>query len=146
MKLNNQSYRALLIKHYKNPLNKGLIKDSKKHQPNYVVLKNNNINCGDKIKIQIYFYQKIITNIRYEAEGCSIFIASASLMSVYLKNLNFKLGICKIENFINMIQNKPFQEDILDKDLLCLKPISFFPGKFICISAPWLLLLKNLEK
>ncbi|WP_341266345.1 Fe-S cluster assembly sulfur transfer protein SufU [Candidatus Phytoplasma fraxini] len=140
----NQLYRDLIIQHYRNPLNRGLIQNSQKQ--NYVILQKRNISCSDKIILQVKFYNSNIVDIKYEVEGCAILIASSSLMSVYLKECNLKLAVVKINNFCNMLQNKKFNSEILDKELQILEVISKFPGRFICASMPWKLLLQIIDK
>ncbi|MGL9688059.1 MAG: iron-sulfur cluster assembly scaffold protein [Candidatus Phytoplasma sp. TWB_XP] len=43
--------------------------------------------CGDKVIIQLKRDNNKIIDIKYEANACSICVASASVMSVYLQHL-----------------------------------------------------------
>ncbi|WP_323847658.1 MAG: SUF system NifU family Fe-S cluster assembly protein [Phytoplasma sp.] len=140
----NQLYRDLIVKHYRNPFNKGLIKNTKKN--NYIIFKKKNISCSDEITLQVRFDNWNIVDIKYDVKGCAILIASSSLMSIFLKNYNLKVAITKINNFCNMLQNKKFNPDLLEKELQVLKVISQFPGRFVCASTPWQLLLQMIQK
>lgn len=140
----NKLYRDLIVKHYRNPLNKGLVKDIE--SINYRVMQKKNISCGDEIILQVKFENQNITDIKYEVRGCAILIASASLLSLYLNKNNLTLAFHKIQNFCNMLQNKVFNPSYLDKELQSLKVIQNFPGKFICASMPWQLLLQMIKK
>ncbi|EMR14650.1 MAG: iron-sulfur cluster assembly scaffold protein [Sweet potato little leaf phytoplasma] len=136
-------YRELIITHSQKPCNYGLLPvnffnhclSEKKH----------NLLCGDEVILQIFFNSEVITTIRHETKGCSIICASSSLMSIYLSNKTFIQSLKVINNFVNMLKNKLFDINVLEKDLLLFQTISNFPNKFNCASIPWLLAL-NLIK
>ncbi|PQP79542.1 SUF system NifU family Fe-S cluster assembly protein [Candidatus Phytoplasma phoenicium] len=136
-------YRKLILKHYHQAINRGLLEDS---TLSMLTSQEENKICGEKIILQIYIKQQKLTEIRYEAQGCAILIASASLMSFYLKNLNLFAIIQKINHFLNMIDKKPFDNNYLEKDLLYLQEIQHFPGRILCVTLPWKLLLKMIRK
>ncbi|KND62704.1 iron-sulfur cluster assembly scaffold protein [Candidatus Phytoplasma phoenicium] len=136
-------YRKLILKHYHQAFNRGLIENF--HLPMCTAQEENKI-CGEKIILQIAIDQQKLIEIRYETQGCAILIASASLMSMHLKNLNLCTIIKKIINFLNMIDEKPFDKNYLEKDLLCLQEIKHFPGRILCVSLPWKLLLQMIQK
>lgn len=88
-------YRENILDHYKNPRNFGRLADVS------FVSEEENPSCGDRIKIQVKLKsigsQKIIEDIRFTGEGCAISIASASLLSEWVKGKQakdiLKLGI-----------------------------------------------------
>ncbi|MEZ0180023.1 Fe-S cluster assembly sulfur transfer protein SufU ['Camptotheca acuminata' phytoplasma] len=139
----NKLYRDLIIKYYRNPVNKGLIQDSEFDK--YFTIKKKNIACSDEIILQVKLDKDVITDIKYEAQGCIILQSSASLMSVYLKNIEIKTAIKKINNFCDMLENKLFDKDILEEELQIFSLVKGFPGRFVCASMPWSLLLEVLE-
>ncbi|MFW8664440.1 hypothetical protein ACOES3_01020, partial [Candidatus Phytoplasma citri] len=58
----------------------------------------------------------------------------------------FSQSLKIINNFINMLQNKPFDSNTLESDLLLFQVIANFPNKLNCAIIPWLLafnLIKN---
>ena len=69
-------YREVIMDHYKSPRNKGL-----KEDPAYVKFHIKNPSCGDDITIQTYIKDGIIKDCRQEGHGCSISIASASVLT-----------------------------------------------------------------
>ncbi|WP_284928401.1 Fe-S cluster assembly sulfur transfer protein SufU [Candidatus Phytoplasma sp. AldY-WA1] len=139
----NQLYRDLIIKHYRNPFNKGLIKNNE--LIHYCVMKEKNISCSDEIILQVKFENKDIVDIKYEVQGCAILTASASLMSIYLKKNDLILAIKKIKHFCNMLKNEIFDPQLLDEELLVFETIKDFPGRFKCASMPWKLLLQMIN-
>ncbi|NWN45495.1 Fe-S cluster assembly sulfur transfer protein SufU [Candidatus Phytoplasma pruni] len=135
-------YRQLILKHYKNPVNIGL----EKNNPHACLSQQKNVSCGDEITLQVTFEKNKIVNIRYELQGCSILVASASLMSIHLKNTTLEESIEQINHFLNLIENKPFDKTVLKKELHILENVTHFPGKFKCASMPWTLLLKMIQE
>ena len=73
-------YRQVIMEHYKNPRNKGLLND-----PNYRTLHLKNPSCGDDITIQSKINNNNIIDIRQDGTGCSICCSSASVMTETLK-------------------------------------------------------------
>jgi nitrogen fixation NifU-like protein len=136
-------YRQLILKHYKKPSNMGLDRNK---SSDYFLSQHKNVSCGDEITLQVFFSNNNILNIRYELQGCSILIASASLMSIHLKDNTLEESIQQINHFINMLQNKPFDKKVLKEEFHIFKNVTHFPGKFKCASMPWTLLLKIIQK
>jgi len=69
-------YRELILDHYKHPRNFG-------HLDTFdVESEENNITCGDKIRMEVKLKEKnIIDVIRFSGEGCAISQASASMLT-----------------------------------------------------------------
>ena len=86
--MNLEIYKEHILDLYKNPHNKGNLKN-----PTYEFSKNNPI-CGDEIKIQIVTEKDKIKDIRFSGEGCAISQASASMLTDKIKNMPLK----KIKN------------------------------------------------
>lgn len=74
-------YRQVIMDHYKNPRNKGLIENDE----SYKTLHLNNPSCGDDINIQVKIENGHLCDIRHQGVGCSICCSSASVMSETLK-------------------------------------------------------------
>ena len=72
-------YRENIIDHYKNPHNKGLIKNAD------IKFTENNPLCGDVITITIKISGKKIEDIKFEGRGCAISQSAASMMTDELK-------------------------------------------------------------
>ena len=103
-------YTEMILDLYKNPRNKGVIKN-----PTHENFKNNPL-CGDEIKIQIKIENNIIDDIKFNGNGCAISQASASLLTDKIKKMNIQ----EVKNL-----NK---EDILE---MLHIPIS--PGRLKCV-------------
>jgi len=75
----SQIYKKNILQHYRNPHNAGTLNDPTIHA------KEVNPVCGDTIEVYLKIEDNIIKDIRFDAFGCSISIASASRVSDYLK-------------------------------------------------------------
>jgi nitrogen fixation protein NifU and related proteins len=69
------AYREALLDHYRHPRNKADTGDAE------VVARGRNPRCGDDIEIGVDFDGEILGRIRFRGRGCSICIASASMMT-----------------------------------------------------------------
>lgn len=70
-------YQELILDHYRNPRNQGILKDADKKT---IV---HNFLCGDRIQMYVVFKKNKIQKLSYIASGCVISKASASLLSEY---------------------------------------------------------------
>lgn len=101
----DQLYREIVLEHWKNPLNYGVIKN-----PDIDIEENNPL-CGDEIRITIKTDGKKIKQIAFTSEGCAISTACASMFTEMVKQKSIQ-EIKKI---------KP--EVFLDKFGICLSPV-----------------------
>ena len=68
-------YTDVLKDHYRNPRNCGDLANAD------VVRRGSNPRCGDEVEVGIYFNGVTIQQVRFRGRGCSVCIASASLMT-----------------------------------------------------------------
>lgn len=75
-------YKAVLLDHFHNPRNKGDL-DSMD-----VIRRGSNPRCGDDLEVGISFTNETLQSVRFRGRGCSICLASASIMSECTTGLN----------------------------------------------------------
>ncbi len=68
-------YQGVLKDHYRSPRNRGDLHDAD------VVRRGSNPRCGDDVEVGVYFQGDILRQVRFRGRGCSVCIASASLMT-----------------------------------------------------------------
>ena len=73
-------YKEKILDHYRYPHNFGVLKKPT-HRAGH-----QNISCGDALQFQARVEKGKITDIAFTGNGCAISMASASLLSEYLKN------------------------------------------------------------
>lgn len=75
----NQNYSQIIKRHYKLPLNAGKLSHYT-HSAEQL-----NPLCGDEIKVYLLIKDGRMSDIKYEARGCMICVASASILSEFIK-------------------------------------------------------------
>lgn len=125
-------YRQVIMDHYKNPRNKGLVNDDK-----YKEVHLKNPSCGDDITIQAKVNNKNIEDIRQDGTGCSICCASASVMSEALIGKNVDEANDIIHNYYEMIQGKEYNDDLDMGDSEVFQGVSQFPARVKCATISW---------
>ncbi len=101
--------RSILLEHYQNPKNRGLIDDD-----SYIKINMNNESCIDEVNLMVKVEDGIITDIRFDGEACAMCISSSSIMVETLigKTINEAKNI--LNNFYNMIDEKEYDADVLE--------------------------------
>ncbi|GGA99402.1 SUF system NifU family Fe-S cluster assembly protein [Macrococcus hajekii] len=138
MSFNNldQLYRSVIMDHYKNPRNKGVIEDGS------LTIDMNNPTCGDRIRLTLDLEGEIVKDAKFEGEGCSISMSSASMMTEAIKGHTIKEALEMGEEFSQMMLGNDYEitEDM--GDIEALSGVSKFPARIKCATLAW----KALEK
>ena len=135
-------YRQVIMDHYKNPRNKGLIDDEK-----YKQIHLHNPSCGDDIIIEVELENNIIKDVRQDGKGCSICCSSASVMSETLKGKTVEEAKQIIADFFDMIQGNEIneaEEEALG-EALAYKGVAKFPARIKCATLAWKACEKSID-
>ena len=130
-------YKQVILDHSKHPRNNGEIENCYK-------LEMLNPSCGDKITVSVKLVDDIIDDIKFTGTGCSISLASASMLTEELKGLSVQKANEKIHDFLNMIMGTEFNEENLE-DSIALQNISQLPARVKCATLAWKITEKILE-
>ncbi len=125
-------YRQVIMDHYKNPRNKGLIQD-----PSYKTIHIKNPTCGDDITVQSKVEDGIVKDVRHDGSGCSICCSSASVMSETVKGKSVQEASVVAENYLNMLANKPYDETVDLEEAIVYQGVRQFPARIKCASIAW---------
>jgi len=131
--------RSIMIEHYQNPLNKGIIDDESYRKVNM-----NSKTCIDNLDFACKIENGIIEDLRFDGEACAISTSSASIMSELVKGKTVEEVKVIIENYENMINEKPYDKDILE-EANCYDEIYKQPSRKKCALLPYEGLKKILE-
>ena len=132
-------YRQVIMDHYKNPRNKGLVDEE-----GYMTVHLNNPSCGDDINIQVKIVDDKVVDIRHQGIGCSICCSSASVMSETLKNKSVKEAKKITNNFFEMLKGNEYSDEDLDEAEIYIG-VKQFPARIKCASLAWKALEKAVE-
>ncbi len=104
--------RDILMNHYQNPKNRETIQDER-----YIKINSNNESCIDNIDIYVLYEEGIIKDIKFNGEACAISMSSTSIMITNLIGKTLEEAKEYIQNFENMVNEKEYDENILNEGL-----------------------------
>ena len=134
-------YRQVIMDHYKNPRNKGSLEDGS------LVIDMNNPTCGDRIHLTLKVEDGMVTDAKFDGEGCSISMSSASMMTQIIKGKSSEDALKLAGIFSDMIQGKDYDEGDLDLgDIEALQGVSKFPARIKCATLAWKAMEKGLNE
>lgn len=139
MSFNNldQLYRSVIMDHYKNPRNKGSLEE------NNVTIDMNNPTCGDRIHLTLQLKDGVVENAKFDGEGCSISMSSASMMTQIIKGKKLEEALELADIFSKMMLGEEFDTDKYDLgDVEALQGVAKFPARIKCATLAW----KAMEK
>jgi len=125
-------YRQVIMDHYKNPRNKGLLR-----KEGYKTVHIKNPTCGDDITIQSHLENGIVKDVRHDGTGCSICCSSASVMSEVLIGKTVEEATKIKDAYLNMLTNKEYDESIELEDAIAYQGVRQFPARIKCASIAW---------
>ncbi len=143
MSLTEDLYKELILEHARTPSHTGHLDKPSLYQEGV------NRSCGDEVEIEISIKDGVIHAIRANSKGCSISVASASMMADYIEGMTTKHAEKLIENFKAMIvdgQEPSFSNEF--EDLQAFIGVRKYPIRVKCATLAWTTLehgLKRLE-
>src|SRR5699024_1634484 len=103
----------------------------------------NNPTCGDRIFLQFKLDGDVVEEVRFTGEGCSISLASASMMTEAVKGHPTHEAIEMSELFSKMMLGEEVDAEQLGlDDIEALQGVSNFPARIKCETLAW----KAMEK
>lgn len=128
----DQLYRQVIMDHYKNPRNKGILEDGALN------INMNNPTCGDRIQLTLKVEDGKIESAKFEGEGCSISLASASMMTQAVKGLPVEDALKLAKIFYDMMLGNDYDDASYDLgDIEALQGVSKFPARIKCATLAW---------
>ena len=127
-------YQEVILDHYRTPLNKGLSlgKDIQVHH--------NNPSCGDEVTLNLTMQAGFVKQITWDGVGCSISMASTSVMSDLLSGKEYQQAMKVLEAFVELMQSKgqsKGDEELLE-DGVAFAGVSKFPARIKCALLGWM--------
>lgn len=123
--------REIILEHYQNPVNKGLIDDD-----SYILVNTNNESCIDEINLMVKVENNKIVDARFDGEACAICTSSTSVMinTIIGKTLDEAIEIYK--NFNQMLNEQEYNSEILE-EANAYDDIYKQPNRKKCALLPW---------
>ena len=131
--------REIIMDHYENPRNKGLVDD-----PRYLKVNMNSESCIDDIDIQILVEGNIIKDFRFDGVGCTIATSSTSILSELVIDQSIEHAYEIIKNYNDMIKELSYDEELL-LEAVVFKDVSKQANRIKCATIGFNGLLELLE-
>ena len=128
---NNTIYRDLLLDHARRPRNSGCLEHPDLRASAYNPL------CGDELELTLVLSGDTIQDCKTQVRGCTICIASASMMSEFILEKTMSEVISRSKEFSEILSrdNKHISETIETlRPLIDLKP---HRSRIKCIRLAW---------
>jgi nitrogen fixation NifU-like protein len=135
----DQLYRQVIMDHYKTPRNKGTL------DANSVNIEMNNPTCGDRIQLTLQVEEGIVKDAKFDGEGCSISMASASMMTQAVKGKDVETALKLSHIFSDMMLGKEYDDTIDLGDIEALQGVSQFPARIKCATLAWKAMEKGVQ-
>ncbi|MCT2535921.1 SUF system NifU family Fe-S cluster assembly protein [Aquibacillus koreensis] len=130
-------YRQVIMDHYKNPRNRGSLDDES------LTIDMNNPTCGDRIQIHLQIEDGKVEDAKFEGEGCSISLSSASMMTQAIKGQPVEDALKMSKLFSDMMLGEEIDPEGLELgDIEALQGVAKFPARIKCATLAW----KAMEK
>ena len=125
-------YQELILDHYRRPRNKGTLEkaDASAEVKNPL--------CGDEIGLQVAFDGDCVCDLKFSGRGCSISLASASMMTQLVKGKSTEEIDAIRKQFRDlMLGNAAAADDPQLGPLLALSGVARFPARVKCALLAW---------
>jgi nitrogen fixation NifU-like protein len=134
-------YRQVIMDHYKNPRNKGVLEEGS------LTVNMNNPTCGDRIQLTMKVEDGKVIDSKFDGEGCSISMSSASMMTQAIKGRTVEEAVKLSKVFSDIMQGNDYDEDDFDLgDIEALQGVAKFPARIKCATLAWKAMEKGLQE
>ena len=132
-------YQEVILDHYRNPHHKGL-REPFEGEAHHV-----NPTCGDEVTLRVHLdgegQDAAVADVSYDAMGCSISQASASVMADLIIGKSVKEAMAVGEEFLALMQSRGRDvepdEDVLE-DAIAFAGVSKYPARIKCALLAWM--------
>lgn len=135
-------YQQIILDHSHKPENRIQENDDTP----YIKKRGFNPSCGDDIVMFLDIVNGKLNKVRQHAQGCSICVASTSILTIVLegKSLAEAKAIC--ENFTNMIMDQPYDKELVAGQLKAFEGVKDFPARVKCALLSWKTVLEMINE
>lgn len=129
----DELYQTIILDHYREKHHAGLREgfDTEVHHVNP--------SCGDELTLRVHLDGDTISDVSYEAEGCSISQASTSVMGDLVIGKPVANALDLHDKFLEMMQSQGRIEPDEDtfEDAIAFAGVSKFPARVKCALLGW---------
>ena len=128
-----QMYQEIILDHYKQKHHAGL------REPYEAEVSHVNPSCGDEITLRVHLDGDRVTDVSYDAEGCSISQAATSVMTDLVIGRTVDEALAIEHEFHEMMhsQGKAVPDEDVLEDGIAFLGVSQFPARVKCALLGW---------
>lgn len=105
--------REIIMDHYSSPSHKG-----KPAGEGYIKIHTDSVNCIDDFDVFVKVDEGKVTDAKWDGVACTISSSSTDILCEQVIGLDFKKAHYMIEQYLNMIEEKPYDASVLDEALV----------------------------
>lgn len=127
-------YQEIILDHYKHPHGAGL------REPFEAEVHHVNPTCGDEVTLRVHLDGETVSDVSYDAQGCSISQASTSVLNDLIIGRSVTEGMAVLDSFTELMQGKGKiepDEDVLE-DGIAFAGVAQFPARIKCALLGWM--------
>ncbi len=127
-------YQEIILDHYKHPHHQGL------REPFEAEVHHVNPTCGDELTLRVHVTEGVVSDVSYDAVGCSISQAATSVMTDLVIGKPVDEAMAVQHTFLTLMQGKGTvepDEDVLE-DGIAFAGVAKFPARVKCALLPWM--------
>ena len=131
-------YQEIILEHYRRPMHAGL------REPFDAQVQHINPTCGDEVTLRVTLKdaggEPVLADVSYEALGCSISQASASVMADMIIGKTVPEAMAVSDEFLKLMQSRGEaepDEDVLG-DAVAFEGVSKYPARIKCALLGWM--------
>ena len=124
-------YREVIVDHYNYPRNFG------KPEKWDIMVEGKNPVCGDEIRIYLTVNNDIVSDCHFEGKGCSIAIASASVMTESLIGKDIDTVRIILSDFNQLLRGEVCERCEQYSDAIAFQGVTKFPVRIKCALLAW---------
>ena len=125
-------YKEVILDHNRWPRNRGRLEEFNRSSSGFNPL------CGDQIALTLNVSQNQIEDIKFDAQGCAMTVASASIMTEAVKGRTVDDALKLFDAFHDCISGKLPPESLDDsEEYYALLGVRALPVRIKCVMLAW---------
>ena len=124
-------YQEVILDHSKNPCNFGVLEQYT------CTAEGNNPMCGDRLTVYVDIKDDVVSDVSFQARGCAISVASASIMSTIIKGKTIEEVNVLFDKFNALCTGQEVEDDDDTERLRVLSGVSKFTTRVKSATMSW---------
>ena len=120
-------YRQTVLEHCRQPRNRRRLEMHDRAAEGHNAL------CGDKVTVYLRLREDDLSDVAFEASGCAIVTASASMMTEALKGKSVGGARAEVDDFVAAMAGA----GELKGEVAALGGVRAYPSRIRCATLPW---------